>query len=318
MLFTNRKIFRPGQTVYWKAIGSIKDTGNVSPRLLPEGTRIKFYLRDAQQIIIDSTEKVLNSFGSCHGIFILPQDRLTGSFSIVPAGYSHTTADIRVEEYKRPRFAVEWEKKKERYSLQDSIKISGSTRTYAGNILQQAKVKYNIKRMDIRSWQTSNEYESWTTITNQEGKFHIQFSPMKARENKDVENMSFVFTISVEITDASGESQTSTNFLYAGKQSISINWNLRETMNETDWKSVRLFTNDLGNEKVSVPVHISIYSLATPGKFLRKRYWEVPDQPILGEQQFKQLFPDDAYGHELDPAHWQRLQVIAEDSIVTD
>ena len=320
-IFTDRKIFRPGQIVFWKAIGSVKDTGSSAPALMPEGTKLKFYLKDAQDLVIDSIEKSLNSFGSCHGTFEIPKDRLTGNFSITSSVSRYQQANILVEEYKRPRFTVAWENPKQGYSLLDSIQMTGYTRSFAGNILENANVKYRIKRSQWYGWRGSRsgslEIGSGITTTDKEGKFRIQFSPLRTDEKGNDELGPFNFEITADVTDASGESRTAQTIIYAGSQSVFLEWQVKEVMGEKDWKNIRLFTGNLSGEKISSPVKVSLYALQTPKKTLRKKYWEAPDQVILGESIFREKFPLDEYGDELNPSNWQRVRIVAADSFTT-
>jgi hypothetical protein len=320
-IFTDRKIFRPGQTVLWKAIGSVKDSLSAAPALLPEGTKLKFYLKDAQGNIIDSVDKSLNSFGSCHGKFELPKDRLTGNFSIVSSASRYQQATILVEEYKRPRFTVAWEDPKQGYSLLDSIQMMGYTRSFAGNILQNAKVKYTINRSlryEMRgSRMGSLEIGSGITQTDQEGRFRLKFSPLTEEEKGKDDLGPFNFEIIADVTDASGESRTARNIIFAGSQSVFLEWQIKEVMGEKDWKKIRLFTGNLSGEKISSPVRVSLFALQTPKKTLRKKYWEAPDQVILSESIFREKFPLDEYGDELNPANWQRLRIVSSDSFIT-
>lgn len=320
-IFTDRKIFRPGQIVFWKAIGSVKDTGSSAPALMPEGTKLKFYLKDGQGINIDSVEKSLNNFGSCHGNFEIPKDRLTGNFSIVSSASRYQLATLLVEEYKRPRFTVAWEDPKQSYSLMDSIQMLGYTRSFAGNILENANVKYRIIRSLRYAWRGSRsgsiEIGSGITQTDKEGRFRIQFSPLTEEEKSTDELGPFNFEITADVTDASGESRTAQTIIYAGSQSVFFEWQIKEVMGEKDWKNIRLFTGNLSGEKISSPVKVALYALQAPKKSLRKKYWEAPDQVILGETIFREKFPLDEYGDELNPANWQRVRIIANDSFIT-
>lgn len=320
LLFTDRKIFRPGQIVFWKAIGMMRESEQSNPQALPEGTNLIFYLKDAQGKIIDSIEKKLNSFGSCHGTFQLPKDRLTGTFRITSSGFRNAGTSLQVEEYKRPRFTVEWNQPKQGYSLKDSIQISGSTRSFAGNLLQGAIVKYRVVRSRrwMRFQSPTEEITSGVTYTDQQGNFRIHFMPTGKEEKASVEeNDFFAFQVTADVTDASGESRSSQTTLYAGNQSVLLKWELKDVMAEKDWKKIRLFTSNLSDQKVTTPVQLKLFALQTPREVLRKKYWDAPDQPILNEQRFRELFPDDTYSNELDPSGWKTVRTIVNDSFDT-
>ncbi|MBU3745665.1 MAG: hypothetical protein FGM61_14180, partial [Sediminibacterium sp.] len=138
LFYTDRKLYRPAQIVFWKGIGiGITNGKNSKTELLPEGTSSTVLLMDANNQAIDSVTVQLNSFGSCSGQFVLPSKGLTGRFSIVARGFTwNNDNSIVVEEYKRPGFSIEWKKINKTYSLKDSIPITGSAISYAGNKLQ--------------------------------------------------------------------------------------------------------------------------------------------------------------------------------------
>lgn len=319
LLFTDRKIYRPGQEIFWKGIGIQREKENTPTQLFAEDTRILFYLKDASGTIIDSVEKKLNSYGSCSGSFLLPKDRLTGQFSIEPAHFSYSSATIQVEAYKRPKFIIEWETQRDGYSLYDSIRIKGATRSFAGNVLQQAMVKYRISRTQryFRNAAAATEISTGTTKTDQEGKFSLHFSPYTDADDLNDENISYSYQITVDVTDASGETRSSQTFLSAGKQSVFVQCQLQETFPLSDWKDLRVFTSNINGEKINAPVQVKLYKLQTPAKNLRKKYWEAPDQPILSEAAFRQSFPDDAYGDELNPANWNQQSIVFEEKFMT-
>lgn len=319
LLFTDRKMYRPGQEIFWKGIGIQREKENTPTQLFAEDTRLLFYLKDAKGTIIDSVEKKLNSYGSCAGSFLLPKDRLTGQFSIEAAHIPSSRATILVEEYKRPKFLIEWETPRDGYSLYDSIRIKGATRSFAGNVLQQAMVKYRISRTQryFRNAAAATEISTGTTKTDQEGKFSLHFSPYTDADDLNDENISYSYQITVDITDASGETRSSQTFLSAGKQSVFIQCQLQETFPLSDWKDLRVFTSNINGEKINAPVQVKLYKLQTPAKNLRKKYWEAPDQPILSEAAFRQSFPDDAYGDELNPANWNQQSIVFEETFTT-
>lgn len=319
LLFTDRKIYRPGQEIFWKGIGIQKERENSPTQLFPIETRIVFYLKDAKGTIIDSVEKKLNNYGSCTGSFLVPKDRLTGQFSIEPASFPYSRTTILVEEYKRPKFVIEWETPQNGYSLYDSIHIKGATRSFAGNVLQQAIVNYRISRSQryFRNAAAATEISSGTTKTDREGKFNLHFLPFTDADELNEENTAYSYQISVDITDASGETRSSQTYLSAGKQSVFIQCEIQETFPLSAWKDVRVFTSNMSGEKIAAPVQVKLYNLKTPARSLRKKYWEAPDQPILSESAFRQSFPDDAYGDELNPANWSQQNMVFEEKFTT-
>ena len=143
--FTDRSIYRPGQTVFFKGITI---TGNKKKNNIVAGYKTRVFLQDANEEDIDSLEVTTNEFGSFSGKFQLPSNLLNGVFSINAErddDYSNAV-QFSVEEYKRPKFYVEFEKLKESYKAGDSITVIGNAKAYAGNVVNGATVVYRVVR----------------------------------------------------------------------------------------------------------------------------------------------------------------------------
>ncbi len=78
-IFTDRSIYRPGQTVYFKAF-VIKKQGTTSKVFKNEYVKITFH--DVNKQVVKTLHVKLNEYGSVAGKFIIPNTGLTGQFSI--------------------------------------------------------------------------------------------------------------------------------------------------------------------------------------------------------------------------------------------
>src|SRR5690606_17493599 len=67
--FTDRSIYRPGQTVFYKGIGVTKNRETKKAMLLQRKDSITVLLRDANGQDEDSIKVTLNEFGSFNGKF---------------------------------------------------------------------------------------------------------------------------------------------------------------------------------------------------------------------------------------------------------
>ena len=140
--FTDRSLYRPGQTAYFKGIVVTK---NGNENSIATGYKTTIHLRDANYQIVDSLQLTTNEFGSFNGKFTLPQNVLNGNFQIMDRE-SRNVVNFSVEEYKRPKFYVDFEKIKETYKVGDTITITGDAKAYAGNTIDGAKVTYRVVR----------------------------------------------------------------------------------------------------------------------------------------------------------------------------
>jgi len=125
-LFTDRAIYRPGQTVYFQGIVTRRQGENLS---LVNGYSENVSFRDANWQEISSAKFTTDEYGSFSGSFVIPTDRLNGVFHL-SANRGNTT--IRVEEYKRPTFEVNFEQPKEQYKLNQEVTVHGDVKAYAG------------------------------------------------------------------------------------------------------------------------------------------------------------------------------------------
>jgi uncharacterized protein YfaS (alpha-2-macroglobulin family) len=64
-----------------------------------------------------------NEFGSYHGKFNIPENRLSGEFTISDEK-NNAHIGFSVEEYKRPTFEVSFDTIKTSYQLGDTVKIT--------------------------------------------------------------------------------------------------------------------------------------------------------------------------------------------------
>ncbi len=143
-LFTDRSIYRPGQIVYFKGIVITKANKAAESKVITSFNST-LQLKDANGQKINELKMVTNEYGSYHGSFKLPEGSLNGQFSLYDsAGNGYYS--FNVEEYKRPKFSVEVKKPAGTYRVNDSIKVTGIAKAYAGNNVDGAAVKYRVVR----------------------------------------------------------------------------------------------------------------------------------------------------------------------------
>ncbi|MFN2438890.1 MAG: MG2 domain-containing protein, partial [Chitinophagaceae bacterium] len=142
--FTDRSLYRPGQKLFFKGIviTSVQQQNNSA---IKADFTTTIYLQNANGQLIDSAKLTTNEFGSLNGSFQLPQNVLNGNFTILTKD-QRGSAQIKVEEYKRPKFYVEYQKVKTTYKVNDTITVPGTAKAYAGNNIDGAKVSYRVVR----------------------------------------------------------------------------------------------------------------------------------------------------------------------------
>ena len=81
---------------------------------------VHFQLRDANGKVVSEQKGTTDDYGATSCEFTLPSSGLTGMYSIRVNSQNHY---IRVEEYKRPTFHVEFPEVKEAYAAGDTLTV---------------------------------------------------------------------------------------------------------------------------------------------------------------------------------------------------
>ncbi len=130
VFFTDRSLYRPGQTIYYKGI-SIRYNQPAGKYSTVARRRVTVVFNDPNGKEISRATHQTNDFGSFHGSFTAPRDRLMGSMTIRAddqSGY----AWFNVEEYKRPKFQVELAAPVDAARLDGTVTLKGKANAYSG------------------------------------------------------------------------------------------------------------------------------------------------------------------------------------------
>lgn len=252
-LFTDRSIYRPGQTVHVAAIVSQHSDHIVNKAV--GGKEITIELRDANWQSVKKQTVTTDEYGTAHTEFVLPQSGLTGTYSIQTA---NATCYFRVEEYKRPTFEVKFDKLTEAYKAGDTVTVKGHARTFAGMPVMGAQVKYTIKRgrMWWRWWGSSNNTTLIATdscVTDDKGDFTVRVPLIL--ENGDEARLSpysiFSFSVDADVTNPSGETQQGSTSVPVGRKETLFTVDLPNRIRKDDLKNITFNLINTAGEKVS-------------------------------------------------------------------
>jgi hypothetical protein len=322
-LFTDRSIYRPGQTVYFKGIVVTRDFHSKQPRKLPQ-FRTKLILYNVNSEKVDSLELITNEYGSYYGSFRLPEHLLNGEFRIEDDSTAGQK-EFSVEEYKRPKFYADYEPLKTGYLLGDSIHVRGSARAYAGNTVDGAKVKFRVVRNTQfpypwlfsrgRNYRRGEqEISHGEAVSRADGSFVIDFMALPDRSVERSQNPVFAYTVSADVTDINGETRSATTVLRIGYSALQLSIDLPSGghLPADSLKEILVSGTNLAGEPEAARVHINIYSLKAPDRLIRGRYWTEPDQFVMNRQEYLISFPHDEYSNETHQANWERTGKVFE------
>ncbi len=316
-LFTDRTIYRPGQTLYFKGILMTLDAQTHRPKPLT-GFATKVILYNTNNQVVDTVLVTTNEYGSYHGLFQLPEGQLNGLFQLFDPGGGGGVG-ISVEEYKRPRFFVDYEKQTGTYRVGDSIRVTGMAKGYAGNGIDGAKVSYEVIRKTsfpyhwmfnrtVTPARPPQQIASGTMTTDATGKFSFVFYASADRQAKRTYNPEFDYEVSVDVTDIDGETRTGVKDIVAGYTALKLSLDLPGGDHQAadSLRSVLVSAKNLAGEPVTADVHVTIYSLQAPQRLIRKRLWAVPDRYIFPEKEWLDSFPHDEYHSESEKESWPK------------
>ena len=258
-LFTDRSIYRPGQTVY--VSGLAYEMEKDSTRVLAD-KKYTVSLYDANNNETGKVEVWTNGFGSFSGQFVLPSPCLTGYFSLRAAD---TSVSFKVEEYKRPTFDVTFEPVKVEYQVGDSIEVAGMAKTFAGAPVQNARVHYNISRSYAWVWRFMGRGSArWEgeAMTDADGKFSVPVHFEIDSDRRESPLWYYTYNIQADVTDGAGETQQANLSLPLGSTSMVLNMdNLPDNLVKEKKLEIKLTAMNLSGEPVDTPVTYQVVEM---------------------------------------------------------
>lgn len=246
-LFTDRSIYRPGQTVHASAISYIVKKG-LDASVPGKSMELNFILRDANWKQVAEQKAITDEYGTASVDFELPKEGQTGLYSISVNGTA--TKYVRVEEYKRPTFEITFPKVNEKYNWGDTVVVNATAKTYAGVPVQGAKVAYQVTRRNQLWWWGAGSagqlVKTDSCVTREDGTFDVEIPLEASLSGKDEADMSefmriarfFNFEVSAIVTDISGESHEGVMSLPLGTKPTILTVNLPKRIETDSLKTV--------------------------------------------------------------------------------
>ncbi|MCX7862215.1 MAG: MG2 domain-containing protein [Bacteroidales bacterium] len=297
ILFTDRAIYRPGQTVYYKGI--VLEVKNEDKNIAPQ-IPLNVTLRDANYQIVEEQLKTSNEFGTFHGSFIIPEGLLNGTFSIQTP---HGSCSFRVEEYKRPKFFVEAEATGTEYFLNDSVSVQVSVKSYAGVALQQIPVKYRVTR--IPQWRGYYHYfyrnmpiveiAQGMVSTDEQGKAVIRFKAIPDNKYPINESTFYQYKVEMDATDINQETQSAQCIISVGAVGLFFRTSLSDIITSNELKSITITAENANGKKIASKGTINLYRLEDNKTPLRNRLWTRPDTTLYSETEWNKIYPGNVF-----------------------
>lgn len=246
-LFTDRSIYRPGQTVHASAISYIVKKG-LDASVPGKSMELNFILRDTNWKQVAEQKATTDEYGTASVDFELPKEGKTGLYSISVNGTA--SEYFRVEEYKRPTFEITFPKVNEKYNWGDTVVVKATAKTYSGVPVQGAKVEYQVTRRNQLWWWGAGSagqlVKTDSCVTREDGTFDVEIPLEASLSGKDEADMSefmriarfFNFEVSAIVTDISGESHEGVMSLPLGTKPTILTVNLSKRIETDSLKTV--------------------------------------------------------------------------------
>ena len=223
-VFTDRSIYRPLQKILWKivAYAGRSDLGRFKLRT---GQPMTVELRDANYQVVDKKTVTTNGFGSAAGEFTIPSGRLLGQWRLTTDSGS---AEVKVEEYKRPTFEAKLDDPEAALRLNRPAKLKGEARYYFGLPLSNGTVRWRVTRAPVYPWwwwfgwegtrgsSAAQTVASGKASLDPDGSFHLEFTPAADEKAADAKDLSYTYAVEADVTDEGGETRSASRSFQLG------------------------------------------------------------------------------------------------------
>lgn len=229
---TDRPVYRPAQTVSFKAVMRDYDGKGFNYKA---GDSVTVTVYDAQNKKINTLAVKTSEFGSINGSFTLDEKPALGQYYLYLEWNGRNTYHyFRVEEYKKPEFIVSVKPAETQYRLGKPVEVEISANFYFGEPVKEAEVIYKVVRQyyypsyydyrefgwyyknsgydyedDYRSgyrgkygYYGSEEVKTGKGVTDENGKLKISFATDTWKNDKRQDKY-YKYIIYADVTDKS-------------------------------------------------------------------------------------------------------------------
>jgi uncharacterized protein YfaS (alpha-2-macroglobulin family) len=330
VFFTDRSLYRPGQTIQFKGVCLSTDRDRDKYRVL-DGIGVTVIFQDANGKPIAKQDFRTNDYGSFSGSFTAPSQGLMGRMSLVVQGTPPGMAWLNVEEYKRPKFQVSLEAPKVPGKLNEKVQLEGKATAYTGAAIGEAKLRYRVTR-EVRypiwwGWRyywrsvpvgAAQEITHGTAMTKADGTFTIEFTARPDLSIPEKDEPTFNYAVHVDVTDTTGETRTA-------QRSVNVGYTaLQASLAADEWQMagkevvVKVSTQTLDGEGQGVEAVLKVYALKQPAQVVRA---PLAEQRPRGRRGMPRPIKKPDAEHEPDlsnPNSWELGEVVAERTLATD
>ena len=245
--YTDRPIYRPGQTVYWKGI--IRALKNDQYTLPPAGLPITVTVRDDRGNPVLAQQFTVDQYGVIDGKVELAAEAVTGYYyleALIPIGKDQTAysgVGFQVASYQKPEFEIAVKSDKPEYIQGDTISVTVNANYFSGGPLADAAVTWRL----ISSPYTFN----W------DGAPHGRYYSFTPYDPKQLIYDPYANTAAMGlIREGAGQTMANGSFI------LTLPADISQAVQSQNWTidfTVQSSTNQFVSGSVTVPVHRAQY-----------------------------------------------------------
>lgn len=278
--YTDRPVYRPGQTVYLKAVVRARAGRGYATAA---GAPVRLVLRDAQGNTLSDRTLTADAASDVATQFTLPQNAALGDTTIecsIDAG-SYQTITFKVSDYRKPEFKVDITPAKTRYTLGETADVNLLATYYFGAPVPGAKLiatVYSAPQYWDRDpalgfysgylgdddsenfWGYGDVVDTVEGTTDAQGRFHFTV-PLKAAADDDWIG-DRRFTVLVEGMDATKRPVKATQDFRVTQGDFRLDANFDASVYAPGQPlTVSLQTQDYQDQPIATPVQLSLVRL---------------------------------------------------------
>ena len=282
LFFTDRALYRPGQTVQYKGICLRVDQEKDAYETLA-ARALTVVFSDANRKEIARQQHRANDYGSFSGSFTAPRDRLTGRMELRAVEGPPGAGWVNIEEYKRPKFQVTLDAPKTGAKLGDTLEVAGHAMHYTGAAVDNAEVKYRVVREVRMPWWwgwygwrrgafrpgVSQEIADGTLRTGADGAFTVGFVARPDPAVPVEDDPTFIFSVHADVTDSAGETRSDDRAIRLGYTALEARLMADDWLTDEQPVELRVRATTLDGEPQQAEGILRVHALKAPDRVSR-------------------------------------------------
>ncbi len=209
--YTDRPLYRPGQTIYWKGI--LRADNDAVYQLPPAGVQVRVTIRNPQGEVIYEKPHELSPFGTLHGELTLAEEAPLGYYYLEGSLMGLPQTDfipsfgigVQVAEYRKPEFVAELTTDKDEYLNGDTIRATVKAEFFFGGPVSNAKVRWTVFTEDAYfnyDYAPTGPWYSFSDFTGWDSREQRRYGGVVASGSGVTDNLGrFTFSIPADIAD---------------------------------------------------------------------------------------------------------------------